>query len=540
VAADGNDELHEVGPERLDESLPVGGNGPLVEEEHAAVCALCGHDYEFVMPTELVEASVQGDLVVFAGAGISTENGSVFPHTFYEQIKAQTGGFASDASFPEVMSAFQEQYGRLRLIQEALKRLQYAEKFPSLKHFASRFHQELATISGIQEIVTTNWDSLFEDKCGALPIVVDGDYAYYHLKGRKVYKIHGSVRNISTIVATSEDYAETEERLRSSAIGGTLRHLLATKTIVFIGYSLRDDDFRNVYSPLMEGMGQLRPISYYVSPVESAEAAEFGLRHIRTDGTHFIRSLKEHLCERGVQLPDKVIDRSSALLFRVRQAHKELGEMEWRTKFPLVFSFAYQDGLLDALNRIIAQHVTGEYTSTVHVTHLIHSYEVLLERAVSRGKYWDAAYVNGYMAGLVQLLIEDEDLVSVPLFELFDDPAYWPEGPTDREEAKRDEGLRDEGQGEDGATEEVPDETPDATAVGALEELLLGEELDPFKILPRLTSESELLDMLDGLAEHLPLMAAAGREAIESVPSHLVPQHFPFLGDLLHGDDLGE
>jgi hypothetical protein len=50
-------------------------------------CDICKHDKAFEMPKEIIEAYNKGDLVIFAGAGVSTESRSVFPQTFYELIR---------------------------------------------------------------------------------------------------------------------------------------------------------------------------------------------------------------------------------------------------------------------------------------------------------------------------------------------------------------------------------------------------------------------------------------------------------------------
>jgi hypothetical protein len=471
-------------------------------------CAICRHDYDFLMPPALVEAAEQERLVVFAGAGISTES-LAFPTSFYDDIKAQLPEPSTDESFPGVMSSFQAEHGRLKLIEQAIIRLRQAETFPAIRSDATRFHRELATIGSVREVITTNWDAFFEDECGALPIVVDGDYAFYNLPGRKVYKIHGSIRNVSTIVATVEDYKRAEERLRTSAIGGTLRHLLATKVIVFVGYSLRDADFRNVYGPLIEGMGELRPVAYFVSPYESSEADELGLRHVKTDGSHFLRSLKTHLVEKDVLLPDSAIGKTLAMRDIVAECHIKTVEMNWRENPEIVFSLAYQDGLLDALDRLGANAHTGEYSDRHSLGHKASNYYHLLGVAVERGRLWDAAYVEGYFNGLVVLLSDAEDADFVPLYELFDAELYG----TLLADAD------DEG-------EVIP--ASDSISDSADSE---GENREESEDWPRILTESQLLSLLGGIASEMPAVIEEGRGIVAEV-GNLVPQHTPFLNGL--------
>lgn len=475
-------------------------------------CAVCGHDYPFTLPPALLEAVEDGRLVVFAGAGVSTETPLVFPHSFYEEILAQLSEPPAEESFPAIMSAFQEEFGRLKLIEEAMTRLRYAETFPAVRYMATRFHTELATIAYIREIITTNWDSFFEEECGALPIVVDGDYAFYNLPGRKVYKIHGSIRNVSTVVATAEDYEQTAEQLRTSAIGGTLRHLLATKTVVFVGYSLRDSDFRNVYGPLLESMGQLRPVAYFVSPFESAEAEDLGLRHLKTDGTHFLRSVKAHLVEKDALIADSGYDRIENLREVVRECHELTVGMNWRENPLLVFSIAYQDGLLDALNRMLSQWKTGEYSGPNHVAHTAVSYDRLLHIAVERCRFWDAAYIDGYANGLIVLGAGEGAERAVPMYELFDGEAFAPaQAATDADSQEDREAVAEAPQ--DGSREDEQQAESDASEDDG----------------PHCPSEEEVLSHLEGLASALPAVLEEGSRIVGGLPEGIVPQHTPFL-----------
>ena len=50
-------------------------------------CAICKEQKPFVMPKEILDAAKNGELVLFCGAGISTENKNVLPYSFYSSIK---------------------------------------------------------------------------------------------------------------------------------------------------------------------------------------------------------------------------------------------------------------------------------------------------------------------------------------------------------------------------------------------------------------------------------------------------------------------
>lgn len=48
-------------------------------------CAICSQNKPFDIPEEIVDAAIKGDLVVFCGAGISTE-GKMFYHTHFIRL----------------------------------------------------------------------------------------------------------------------------------------------------------------------------------------------------------------------------------------------------------------------------------------------------------------------------------------------------------------------------------------------------------------------------------------------------------------------
>ena len=394
-------------------------------DAHASNCVFCHHNRAFEIPAAVFEALKRGKLTIFAGAGVSTEVSSAFPTTLYSELRAQAGlDEDADLTFPAVMSAFEEKFTRRALISEVVERFEYAESFPFIHRAATRFPRELATIGHIQTVITTNWDTSFEDFCHARPFVVDEDYAYYDLPGRKVFKIHGSVRSVSTLIATEEDYARREEEFRTSALGSTLKHLLATTVVVFVGYSLTDPDFQSVYRGLLAGLGRSRPPAFLVSPFPSPEASNFGLQVIDTDGTFFLHTLKQALVDADQLFPDEALDRLAVLRSRAMAARGQIEAMNWRKNPALFFSLAYLDGIVDCAERNLAKASSGLTSIKDHMAHTSRSYDRLLEVAVESERWWDAAYVNGYRLALLAMFGEDSYVNRVEMFEAFDGSPY--------------------------------------------------------------------------------------------------------------------
>jgi hypothetical protein len=149
-------------------------------------CEICGPALPFELPSHLVDELTKGRLVIFAGAGVSTEGHKVFPCSFYDKICETIGDQDSTLSFPDLMSRFCEKHGRAALLTLIKERLDYGYRFPEVFRMSTRFHRAIATIPLLQEIVTTNWDDLFEQVCHALPFVTSEDLGLWNVNGRKV------------------------------------------------------------------------------------------------------------------------------------------------------------------------------------------------------------------------------------------------------------------------------------------------------------------------------------------------------------------
>ncbi|MCE4027252.1 SIR2 family protein [Microbacterium sp. Au-Mic1] len=368
---------------------------------HDGECKWCALDLDFDLPQDLVEAYTAGKLVIFAGAGISTEVPTVLSETLFERARKRAGSDAD--TFPEVMQAFQEKFGRAALVKEIRARFTYADSFPTARRAARQFHEELATLPGIRDIITTNWDTYFEEACLATPFMIGEDIAYHDEYERRVFKIHGSISNLATLVATSDDYVESLARLGSNALGAHLRQLLATKTVVFVGYSLTDWNFRRLYESLRADLGKFAPRAYVVSPFEAPEASALGLTHLRTSGMKFVKEIKRSLQGHCI-LPDETYDLIARIQSRAERADRIAKEVDHKEYPSVVYTWFYSDAVLDACFRVLHRRGSGEYSDAHHVQALAHSYAAAAQRAFKRGNYGDASYLEGYFNVMVALL----------------------------------------------------------------------------------------------------------------------------------------
>ena len=389
-------------------------------EDHLIGCLDCRNNIPFELPQPILNACLEGKLVIFAGAGISTEGRNVFPFTLYDDLKAELN-IKSEIPFPTLMTRFVEKTHDKRLLLQRIKqRIDYAKSFPDLYQRVVKFHRELSTIHQIKEIITTNWDDFFERESGATPIVTDEDFTFWDEPYRKVFKIHGSINNPGSIIATEDDYKNCYKKLSKTAIGGSLRHLLATKTIVFCGYSLRDQDFKRIYEYLKKTMGAFMPHSYIVTLSERLDGKSKNMPTvIKTDATHFLYKLKEELVKRKQLIPDFVFTEIISKLLKVRKIHFNLAKVDIKRDPFMILCLSYQDGLLHAFERIVENWHSGYYSHLCKIEESIKNYLKLRKAFLKKKRYFDVAYIDGYIVGLFQLIPELSKEMGCPMYYVF-------------------------------------------------------------------------------------------------------------------------
>ena len=391
----------------------------------AQECELCKLRKPFVLPDEIVNATENHRLVIFAGAGISTEARGVFKLTLYEEVRRELNVDAGKRiSFPDLMSLYCKRKSRRMLLQKIKGRFDYMKLFPELYRSATQFHRELSTIYSIEEIVTTNWDDHFERECDATPIVMPEDFAVFsEIPGRKVIKIHGSVTNYGSVVATKEDYESCYRRLRKTVIGSVLRVLLSSKTIVFVGYSFQDEDFRRIYQLLNREVKGLLPSSYVVTLDDNAKATLTSMRMnitpIITEATFFLETLKTQLVKKKFMLPDERYSGLETAYERVYKARRSTLGIDSRGHPENIFSLVYQDGLMHGLEDVIGSKKSGRFSNKCTLMQMIRTYERWQKEYLAARNYWEVAYIEGFMNGLLYFLSSDKKDPKLPLYYLF-------------------------------------------------------------------------------------------------------------------------
>lgn len=380
--------------------------------EHEHVCESCKYKKDFDMPVDIIDAVKNDRLVIFAGAGVSTESKRCYPSTLYEEIKQELGLNENEQlKFSQIMSRYCKQpNGRRNLIKHIKERFDYVESFPELYRQATSFHKELSSVYFIRDIITTNWDDYFERECGATPFTTAEDFLFWDLSDRRVLKIHGSIRNYGSLIITETDYKKCYRQLNKGLLGGYLKNFLATKTIVFIGYSFGDEDLNRIQQYLFREMSGLNPHAYVVTIDEDAKEKfkDTNITPIITDGTFFIEKLKGLLIAENLIIPEDNLYKARAYLYYVKDMHEKTGEIDLHINPEVIYSLSYQDGLIHSLERMQEKFCTGEYSNPCNINRLIQGYDNKRKNYLKKQLYYDVAYIDGYIDGLLFLVVDDK------------------------------------------------------------------------------------------------------------------------------------
>lgn len=220
------------------------------------------------MPLErLIDKIRNNEVILWAGAGFSLYAGMPSVGKIQEEIlnscNEDEKNYLKKISDLSVMS---ENFVQMRSgSRNELNRI--LTKLIDVDPISLTTHQLLTEIPQIDTIVTTNYDTLFEEAYGRRlnPIIHNLNIPYSDDKDVKLYKIHGDIKQTNTIVITRSDYSDFF-RKEDEPIWNKIKSLIAEKTILFVGYSLDDQNIDYLIDNVITKLGDNMKESFLVTP----------------------------------------------------------------------------------------------------------------------------------------------------------------------------------------------------------------------------------------------------------------------------------
>lgn len=221
-------------------------------------------DYLDHFPEPFLEDVVQGRCLPFIGAGFSLN--AKIPKG-KKMLDWDGLGKRVAAALPEyqytsaveALSAYSHEFTRVKLVELLSSALLINTIQPA------KTHEEFCRLP-FERVVTTNFDFLLEQAYAriskyCIPLISEDQLAVGDSQaGVRLLKLHGDLHHPNRLVVTEEDY---DAFLTSLPLLAThLSSLLIDHTAFFIGYSLDDPDFRQIWQVVKERLGALRRPAY--------------------------------------------------------------------------------------------------------------------------------------------------------------------------------------------------------------------------------------------------------------------------------------
>src|SRR6266487_384457 len=161
----------------------------------------------------------------------------------------------------DAISAYEHEYGRVKLIERLADALLVDESQPG------SVHKAFCSIP-FDIVCTTNFDFLLERGYEITPrycrVVIDEDQLSVNMRdaGVLLLKLHGDLHHPSRLEVSERDYDAFLPQF--PLLATYLANLLITRTAVLVGYSLDDPDFRQVWHVVSERLGRSRRIAFAI------------------------------------------------------------------------------------------------------------------------------------------------------------------------------------------------------------------------------------------------------------------------------------
>jgi uncharacterized protein YutE (UPF0331/DUF86 family) len=285
-------------------------------------------DYVRYLPKPLLEDIIENRCVPIIGAGFSLN--ADLPFDFKMPLWSDIGKYLAQElnNYPyttpiDAISAFCHEFSRSKLVEKLRKILYIDNAQPGPAHLG------FADLP-FDVIITTNFDFLLEKaydnrRKPRYAIITESQLSISKTnKSTCVLKIHGDLDHPDRLIITEEDYDTFLEKY--PLICTYIANLLILRTPLFIGYSLEDQDFRQLWQIIGARLGKLRRYAYVLGVgISDYDVARYNRRGVKV-----------------ISLPGKASDYGKIL----NTLFKELRDY-WQDKIPEISDIITEEALIE-------------------------------------------------------------------------------------------------------------------------------------------------------------------------------------------------
>lgn len=224
---------------------------------------------------ELIRSSLEYPTVLFLGSGVSAR--AKYPTwkqllEYFEKKIQQKDGH-ENFNLENIDGSLKEKAKEVRnILSEEYKPLLF-ERFTDTQKFDvkdfSAEHSYLVNIPGINIFVTTNYDVCLERSAfipdetwfPAKPLDIE---LLYKSEDLIIFHIHGiidpnNIESLDTVIFDTDDYAEIYDKRH--VLPSFLQHIFSKFQVIFLGFSMTDEDIRDVIKSVSDTNEYLKSYS---------------------------------------------------------------------------------------------------------------------------------------------------------------------------------------------------------------------------------------------------------------------------------------
>lgn len=237
-----------------------------------------------LIPKPLLDDFVHNKVIPFVGAGFS-KNADIpknlsMPdwNDLGRAVAEEINGYEYHNNALDTLSYYEMLYSRPKLIELLIRELHIGKIQPGSTY---RAFCELFT----NVVCTTNFDCLLEDSYRSLrqpiSVIATEDRLSIASEGEtRVLKLHGDVNHPDRMVVTEKDYDVFADK--NPILATYVSSLFITNTMLLVGYSLDDYDFRSLWQIINSRLGQMTRPAYCIVVAASPECvARYQRRNIK-------------------------------------------------------------------------------------------------------------------------------------------------------------------------------------------------------------------------------------------------------------------